>query len=429
MKEVILSHVNIDFDGLASIIAAKKIHPQAQMVISANQNKEVKRFMAIYRDALEIIPDNEVNWTEVRHIILVDVAHLNRVGNFFQTLDMEKMDFTVYDHHPVSPGQVATSAGKIEQVGATVTLLIEELQRNNLPVSAFEATVFGLGIYSDTGCFTFSTTTARDLQAASFLVEQGLDLELVNQYSSQLDDSPQQMLFKKLLLNTQEFELDGLNIVISSHQLQEYIGDVSFMTRKLLEVTGADAVIVIVEMQKQVYVIGRANSGRIALHALMKALGGGGHEQAASAMLKSTSFEDVLKIVEAKLDQMVQPAITAQAIMKSPVQSITPSTSVDEAADIMHEYGYSGLPVVDKDELIGMISRRDLNKATKHDLGHAPIKSYMSPKLITIQLKTTFEEILHIMMEHNIGRLPVVEEGRLIGILTRADVIKVLHNK
>lgn len=427
--EVIISHVNIDFDGLASMVAAKKLHPKAQMVIQANQNHDVKPFMAIYRDALDMIPDHEVKWADVGHIILVDVAHLDRIGKFVKDLDRDKVSFTVYDHHPVTRGHIETSAGMVDQVGATVTLLIEEIQRQELPITPFEATIFGLGIYTDTGCLTFSTTTSRDVLAAAILLEAGMDLELVNQYSSQSEDAGQQFLFKQLLINTDEIEMDGLNIVISSHQQQQYEGNVSSMTRRLLDTTGADALIVVVQMKKQVFVIGRAGSKRINLQPLMEQLGGGGHERAAAATLKSTGFSDVLEMVKMNLEKIVRPAITAQSMMNTPVKTITSTTTIEEASQFMYKYGHSGLPVVTQGALVGMISRRDLNKAMKHGLGHAPVNAYMSTTLITIQPDTSFEEIVQTIMKHNIGRLPVVVDDKLEGIITRTDIIDVLHNQ
>ncbi|HLR42582.1 MAG TPA: CBS domain-containing protein, partial [Pseudogracilibacillus sp.] len=89
--------------------------------------------------------------------------------------------------------------------------------------------------------------------------------------------------------------------------------------------------------------------------------------------------------------------------------------------------GHSGYPVVNNGDMVGMITRRDLDKANHHGLGHAPVKAYMSTELITIDSEMTLEEIQQIIIEHNIGRLPVLEDGKLVGIVTRTNIIEKMH--
>ncbi len=428
--EVIVSHVNIDFDGLSSILAAKKLHPHAEMVISSNQSKEVTRFMAIFRDKLSMIADHQVDWTKVQHMILVDVSHLHRVGSFTSALEQSKVTFTVYDHHPVSEGHVPITEGIVDEVGATVTLLIEEIRRRKLRITPFEATVFGMGLYTDTGSFTFSTTTSRDLEAAAYLLEAGMNLKVVEQYSKPPFELSHQHFFKQLLFNMEEVEHNGLQLVISTHRQEPFQDNVSSMTRKLLDMTGADAVIVVTEMKNDVYVIGRARSKRIDLQLMMKALGGGGHAKAASATLKSRQMEEVLELVKDQLRHVVRPAITAKSFMNTPVNFITPETTMSESAEMMNRLGHSGLPVLQNGKLVGMISRRDLDKATRHGLSHAPVKAFMSSKVITVRPDSTFEGIIRLITRHNIGRLPVVnDEGEMVGIFTRSDIIEVLDDQ
>lgn len=427
--KVILSHVNTDFDALASMLAAKKLYPDAQMVITDKVNAAVKQFLAIYRDSIDLVLDHQVTWDQVTEIILVDVASLDRVGNFINQLNLDSISFTVFDHHPTQEGDLEAGHGSIEQVGATVTLLIEEIQKRNMELSFFEATIFGLGIYTDTGNFTYSNTTPRDLSVASYLLTQGMNLELINRFDEQVDYGEQNIIFNQLFINSKEFELDGLNIVISSHHQKKFQGGLSTLTRKLVETTGADAVITVVEMQKRVYVVGRASSNRVNFLPLMQVLGGGGHEKAASATIKNGDLEEILHTVQDKLKDLLLPAITAEAIMASPVKSIPPETTIEKAAEMMYRYGHTGFPVISEDKLCGIISRRDIDKATHHGLGHAPVKAYMTSKVITISPNTSLEEIQNTMIKHNIGRLPVVLDGKVLGILSRTNVIEVLHNE
>ena len=126
--KIILSHVNTDLDALASMIAAKKLYPDAQLVISDKQDNRVRRFLNIYRDMFDFIRDIHVDWPKVTTIILVDVASLSRVGRIPDDLDAGKLNIIVYDHHPKRENDVEYDDGIVEQVGAAATLLIEKIR-------------------------------------------------------------------------------------------------------------------------------------------------------------------------------------------------------------------------------------------------------------------------------------------------------------
>jgi tRNA nucleotidyltransferase (CCA-adding enzyme) len=86
------------------------------------------------------------------------------------------------------------------------------------------------------------------------------------------------------------------------------------------------------------------------------------------------------------------------------------------------------LSVVDaNDRLVEIISRRDLDIALHHGFSHAPVKGYMTTNLRTITPDTPLPEIESLMMTFDIGRLPVLEAEQLVGIVTRTDVLRELH--
>src|SRR5690625_5480131 len=90
--QIIMSHVNTDFDALASMIAAKKLHPEAKVVIPNEQTAPVRQFLTIYRDTFDMTDDHMVKWEEVTGLILVDTASLSRLGNYTKKLDADHLD-------------------------------------------------------------------------------------------------------------------------------------------------------------------------------------------------------------------------------------------------------------------------------------------------------------------------------------------------
>jgi len=141
----------------------------------------------------------------------------------------------------------------------------------------------------------------------------------------------------------------------------------------------------------------------------------------------------------------------ARDIMTRDIITISPETTVEEAARILTENKISGLPVVKDEKLLGIISEQDLIMKDKKlafpdyinilggiiYLGNikkfeeefkkylsVTVEGLMSTKLITVEPDTPVEEIATLMIDRNVNRLPVVEEGRLLGIVTRADLIR-----
>ncbi|GFE70875.1 hypothetical protein CFPU101_34850 [Chroococcus sp. FPU101] len=116
--------------------------------------------------------------------------------------------------------------------------------------------------------------------------------------------------------------------------------------------------------------------------------------------------------------------------MSSPVRTIRPETTIEQAQIILFRYGHSGLSVVDQsDQLVGIISRRDLDLALHHGFSDAPVKAYMTRNLKTITPDTPLSDIEALMVTYDLGRLPVVENGQLVGIVTRTDVLRELYQE
>lgn len=90
---------------------------------------------------------------------------------------------------------------------------------------------------------------------------------------------------------------------------------------------------------------------------------------------------------------------------------------------LLREKGCTGVPVVEEDRLVGVISRRDFKKVRNSKGLKAPVKAFMSKDIRTIEPGKSPMQAARLMVKHDIGRLPVVEEDRIIGIVTRSDVM------
>jgi len=91
---------------------------------------------------------------------------------------------------------------------------------------------------------------------------------------------------------------------------------------------------------------------------------------------------------------------------------------------LLREKGCTGIPVVDGESVVGIISRRDFRKIKKPPQLGWPVKAFMSTRLFHIGPEKNVGQAVKLMVKNDIGRLPVVKNERLIGIVTRSDVMQ-----
>jgi CBS domain-containing protein len=107
------------------------------------------------------------------------------------------------------------------------------------------------------------------------------------------------------------------------------------------------------------------------------------------------------------------------------VRSVAPSDSVTEAAQAMKEQDVGSLPVVEAERLVGMVTDRDIivrAVAEQVDPQTLTVGDVASGDLVTVEPDEDLEEALALMGRHRVRRLPVVENGRLVGVVAQADV-------
>lgn len=114
-------------------------------------------------------------------------------------------------------------------------------------------------------------------------------------------------------------------------------------------------------------------------------------------------------------------------VMHKDVVTIRPNLSLREASKIMSKFGIGSLVVVEDENLVGIITSTDIIKAIAEgkDVDNTLVSEVMSKDVITVDPDESLEEAVEKMMERNIKRLPVVEGGKLIGIITASDIIVV----
>src|ERR671933_1249943 len=472
--DLILCHTTADFDALGAAVGLTRLKPGAKIVLTGGAHPAVRDFLALHRDEYALIERRAVNTEQIQSLIWVDSQKRDRVGKAAQWLDLPHItSIEVYDHHQDSQTDIPATHTQIEPVGATTTLIVEQLQQASIVLTTAEATVMALVIHVDTGSLTYDQTTPRDAAALAWLMVQGANVRQIAEYVDPGLSPQLQTLLKQALDDLHSQDHLGYTIAWVILKTMGFVPGLSGLASRLVEFTESDALLLAAEypqglqvgklkvessnqssnlepstqtnlqpsnlepstqtnLQPSTYltVIGRSRIEGTNLNELFQPLGGGGHSQAASMRLRDVDSLSTLDQLVNQLKEQIPQPLAARELMSSPVRTIRPETTISEAQRILLRYGHSGLSVVDEnDQLVGVVSRRDIDLALHHGFGHAPVKGYMTKNVKTITPQTSLPEIESLMVTYDIGRLPILEEGQLVGIVTRTDVLRQLHQK
>lgn len=432
MTQIITTHKNADFDAFASLVAANLIYPEAVVAIPKNVNANVKAFISIHKDLFDYTDRWHIETGRTRRLIVVDTSDWGRLGPIARLKDQPSLEVLLWDHHP--HGNIEAHWKCVESVGATITLLIRELKAQKRTITPIQATLFLAGLYEDTGNLGFSSSTAEDAYAAGWLLDHKADLMLVNRFLRPAYGEKQKDILFEMLRNTNRLRINGYSVSISQIPIEGHVSNLALVVRMFRDIINVDAAFGLFVTQEKngkprCMVIGRSDHDNLDVGTLMKTMGGGGHPGAGSAMLKGVNPDAVQQMIIDLIQGNHQSSVQISDLMSFPVFTVLPDTPMGEVGKILSDRGCTGLLVVDAAEnLVGVISRRDFKKIRKPEHLQSPVKAFMSTQVVTIDPRKSPSQAAGIMVRHDIGRLPVVENGKIIGIITRSDAMTYFYD-
>ena len=257
--DVITTHINADFDSLASMLAAKKLYPEATIIFPGSQEKSVRDFLvksAFY--AFETGEIKGLDLNEIKRLILVDIRQSKRIGKFSEVVSRPDVDIHIYDHHPSSREDLHGSVEETTSYGSTTTIMTHILKERGIEVNADEATIMMLGIYEDTGSLTFRSTTVKDYEAASFLLSKGANLNVVSDMLTKEMTAEQVYLLSELIQSATVYEINGVELVIAQAVASGYSEDLAMLVHKMRDIESLDLLFVIIMLGDRIHFIARS---------------------------------------------------------------------------------------------------------------------------------------------------------------------------
>ena len=421
---IVTTHKNTDFDALASVIAVTLLYPESVPVLPKSLNPNVKAFLSIHKDLLAVSTIDDINLAEVTRLSVVDVNDWQRLDRLASLQTRTDLEIFLWDHH-ANDGNINFDFQCRERTGATVTLLIRQLKKEEIVISPIQATLFLAGIYEDTGNLTFPSTTADDAYAAAYMLEQNADLSIISNFLRPAYGEKQKDVLFKMLESAERTNIKGRTVSINKAEVRGHVDSLAVVVRMYMEIVNVDVAFGIFSDpdRRRCMVIGRSSANGFDIGAVMRSLGGGGHPNAGAALLKSANADAVEKQIKDIIMGNQQSAAQISDLMSFPVITVSPDTPMDDVARILRQKGCTGLPVASEGALVGMISRRDFRRIKKESQLTAPVKAFMTQHVKTISPGRSPLEAARLMVKHDIGRLPVVENGGVIGIITRSDTM------
>ena len=425
---LILTHEQADFDALASMLGAYLLDNSSIPVLPRKINRNVRSFIMLYGAELPFVDPGDLPEDKIESVTLVDTQSLITIKGMNTNTQVR-----VLDHHPfrkdLPPGWDITNLN----TGSTTTYLAELISEAHRNLSVVHATLLLLGIYEDTGSLTYSNTTGRDGRAAAYLIDQDADLEILTKFLNTPLSSEQREFFDKLSANARIHEIKGHRIMITYDHTNEFNEEISTLAHKLRDIFDPDGLFVIVSTNEGIRLVARSTTDHIDVGAIAGYFGGGGHDRASAALIRKNVESDVIVIYNQLLEilpKFVTPSITVAKIMSGRPHLLSPDTSVTEASRLMQYYGYEGYPVVENGKVVGLLTRKVVDKALNHKLDMTA-GSLMDANDVWVNPGDSIQQLQSRMTDSGWGQIPVVDplSGDVIGIVTRTDLLKLLTQK
>ena len=418
----------MDLDALGAVVGVKKLYPEAEVVLPETKGEEVIKLLKENPEVLEFTEENDFEG-EFERLIVVDTDSVERIPERLKEKVKEGVKVEVYDHHSGS-FELPEAELHYKSAGATTSIVALLLKGKGIVPSPYEAGAMLAGIYADTGSFRYPSTSPIDFLAAAYLLSVGAEVEFVKKYLPKELSEREIDLLKTLKDNLRITEVHGNQIGITYGRFDSYVGDVAPLISKLMEIYSLPAVFGVAEVQSTTFLIGRSRSSKIDASKVAERFGGGGHREAASAAIKGKTVFEVLEELRQVLREVVVPLKRARDVMTSPPITVSESATVEEARRVLMKNSINAAAVVnERGEIEGIVNRALLDRAVYMGLEKSPVKEVMEREFLTVSPQEPISRVEEIIVKHQQSFVPVVEGKRVVGVITRTDILMNLYRE
>ena len=415
----------MDFDCFGSLILVKKIFPDYRLVRSSRIHPVAQNLYDFYKEYFNFLAPKDIMGEKIENIIIVDTCMASRVKEYFANIRDSNPVIQIFDHHDAEECDIFDARLEKGNFGANTSLLGKMAMERGVVLESEEATIALTAVYADTGRLIYENVSRTDYEVSAWLLGMGASLKLVKSFLETIKEDNQIAVLNQL--RPVSCLIQGHSILLSHIELEENVAGLSAVVERVMELQNPDAYFAIFSIRKEktILLIARSQKKSIDLHSLLSIYGGGGHQLAASARIQGVEGRDFFEEFRLYLEQSLRPACMVKDIMTKNVFTIHETTSIMDASMFLERVDLTAVPVVSSEgDVSGFISLRDIMKCRKQGKMYAPVNAYMSRPLVSAKSTATLREIERIFYKYKISHLPIVEDGKLLGIVTRWDYLQ-----
>lgn len=424
------THLTADLDGLASMVALALLEAPMEIGLPGAMDPVSHAFWTDHAAELPplIAPRDLASRLErepLGRLRVGDTADAARIG-FIGARAAGFESVLCWDNHPPQPGDLPRAP--MAPCGAATSALVLELARRGRTPTPTEAALFLLGIHVDTGHFTFPNTTPIDHEAAARCLAWGAEADLPRRYLPKGFTASQLALLEQMAASVRHRLIGGRDVALLELELSAFEPDLSSLLEQLREAERWPTAFLLVAHGARVTVIGRSDGG-VDVGAVTRTLGGGGHPEAASAVLQGVSLPDAAASLGEALQDHLERRRSALEVAVRKVVHVPALASVQQTAEILHQYRINSVPLSDGEgdelRLVGLVSRQEVDAAMHHKMGDRPVLEISAGPPAWIDAGASLAEARRLIMEDG-RRLVAVGEppGPALGVLTRGTLFR-----
>ncbi len=429
---LITCHANADFDAFAAMLAARHLYNPYVLLFPGSQERGLQKlFASLDAKAYGFADNSDLDWDSFDRLVLVDTRQRSRVSHVSPLLERPGVAVEMWDHHPDSGDDIPFGTVHLAHIGSVTSLIVQQLRDRGVRLEAEDATLLGLGIYGDTGSFTYSSTTPADFEAAAWLLGQGMDVNRINDLAAHELTSLHIQALNSLLESAESFTINRTQVVLAEASMEHYLGDFAYLAHRLIEMEKFPVLFAIGLMGDRIQVVARSRSDAINVGDICAALGGGGHAYAASASIRHMTMHEVRDAILRQLYEQAHPDKTAREYMSSPAVGVESTATIREADELMLHFGLKAVPVFTPGTRTckGLLDAQTASRASAHGLGGALVEDYMQGTVQTLPPEAVLKDLTAIIVGARQRLVPIVEADRVIGVVTRTDLINVFAHE
>lgn len=429
---LITCHANADFDAFAAMLAARHLYRPHVLLFPGSQERGLQKlYAALDAETYNFSDSASLDWDSFDRLVVVDTRQRGRVSHVAPLLDRPGVRVEIWDHHPESGDDITPDKLYFAPTGSVTSLIVQHLSQAGTRLEAEDATLLGLGIYGDTGSFTYSSTTKADFEAAAWLLGQGMDVNRINDLAAHELTSLHIQALNSLLESARTYTINGTQVVLAEASMEHYLGDFAYLAHRLMEMEKFTVLFAIGLMGDRIQVVARSRSDAVNVGDICAALGGGGHVYAASASVRHMTLHEVRDTILRQLYAQAQPDKTAREYMSSPAVGVESTATIRQADELMLHFGLKAVPVFipGTRRCEGLLDAQTASRASAHGLGEARVEDYMQRRIQALPPEAVLKDLTAAIVGARQRLVPIVENEDVIGVVTRTDLINVFAHE